>query len=140
LFAHPQAVPLELEAGDVLFHAVSTPHGSRPNRSDRIRRTLYIHFINEQARQTAYGTAATAWAASKPVWGAEREAFIRKAQAERRSRGWATDAPTLRLAEDGLRAQGVPLTPSGHWAELAAALTPAQATALRNLNRAAAAR
>ncbi|MBA2480711.1 MAG: phytanoyl-CoA dioxygenase family protein, partial [Planctomycetes bacterium] len=54
LFAHPQAVPIEMEPGDVLFHAVSTPHGSPVNRSRDVRRTFYVHNLCEDVRQDAY--------------------------------------------------------------------------------------
>lgn len=47
MFAHPAAVPVRMAPGDVLFHALSTPHGSRPNRSPRQRRTFYIHYLTE---------------------------------------------------------------------------------------------
>jgi hypothetical protein len=43
-------VPVELQPGDVLFFNGSLVHGSMPNRtSDRFRRSLIAHFIEERA-------------------------------------------------------------------------------------------
>ena len=58
------AVPLELEAGDVLFHCLSTPHGSGPNLSGKQRRIFYVHYLADEVYQDGYGSEA--WAAEKP--------------------------------------------------------------------------
>ncbi len=43
-------IPVEMEAGDVLFFNGSIVHGSMPNRTpDRFRRALIAHFIEERA-------------------------------------------------------------------------------------------
>jgi phytanoyl-CoA hydroxylase len=124
LFRHPDAVPLELDAGDVLFHSLSTPHGSQANRSERIRRTFYIHYINEEARQDAYGGEDYAWARSKPVWGGERQAFLAQATAERRALCFATDGCGVGVGGNGITIAGLPMTPPRHWQRLAEALAP----------------
>lgn len=41
------AVPLEMEPGDINFHNPSLPHGSGPNNSDNIRSTFYVHWCNK---------------------------------------------------------------------------------------------
>ena len=43
-----QAVPLELEPGDVAFFGCFTPHHSAPNRSNRWRRQLYLSYTAER--------------------------------------------------------------------------------------------
>ena len=47
LFTQMGAVPIELGPGDVSFHCLSAPHGSRGNQSASLRRTFYIHFMNQ---------------------------------------------------------------------------------------------
>jgi ectoine hydroxylase-related dioxygenase (phytanoyl-CoA dioxygenase family) len=41
-FPLEQAVPLEAKAGDVVFFNYLTVHGSKPNRSDRVRKTVLV--------------------------------------------------------------------------------------------------
>lgn len=48
------AVPLELEAGDVMFHHVAVVHGSPENRAPSLRRTFYIHYLADETVQDAY--------------------------------------------------------------------------------------
>ena len=46
-----ELVPAVMEPGDVLFFNGSLVHGSKPNRSDRFRRSLVGHYIEGDARQ-----------------------------------------------------------------------------------------
>jgi hypothetical protein len=41
-FELPDAVPAEMEPGDVLLHHVKVLHGSTANRSDELRRVVYF--------------------------------------------------------------------------------------------------
>jgi phytanoyl-CoA hydroxylase len=50
----PGAVPLELNAGDVMFHHVALVHGSQENRSPARRRTVYYHYLTDETVQDAY--------------------------------------------------------------------------------------
>ena len=50
----PGALPLEVEPGDVLFHHVAVVHGSPENHSAALRRTFYIHYMNDETMQDAY--------------------------------------------------------------------------------------
>jgi hypothetical protein len=45
--------PVIMEPGDVLFFNGSLVHGSKPNRSDRFRRSLVGHYIEGDARECA---------------------------------------------------------------------------------------
>jgi phytanoyl-CoA hydroxylase len=53
-FHLPGAVPLEAEAGDVLFHHVALLHGSDTNTSTSLRRTFYQHYMTDAVLQDAY--------------------------------------------------------------------------------------
>ena len=44
-------VPVVMEPGDVLFFNGSLVHGSKPNRSDRFRRSLVGHYVEGDARE-----------------------------------------------------------------------------------------
>jgi phytanoyl-CoA hydroxylase len=46
-----ELVPVVMDAGDVLFFNGSLVHGSKPNRSDRFRRSLVGHYIEGDARE-----------------------------------------------------------------------------------------
>jgi hypothetical protein len=48
-----ELVPAVMEPGDVVFFNGSLVHGSKPNRSDRFRRSLVGHYIEGDARQCA---------------------------------------------------------------------------------------
>jgi hypothetical protein len=48
-----ELVPVIMEPGDVLFFNGSLVHGSKPNRSDRFRRSLVAHYVEGDARECA---------------------------------------------------------------------------------------
>jgi phytanoyl-CoA hydroxylase len=48
-----ELVPVVMEPGDVLFFNGSLVHGSKPNRSDRFRRSLVGHYVEGDARECA---------------------------------------------------------------------------------------
>ena len=48
-----ELVPVLMEPGDVLLFNGSLVHGSRPNRSDRFRRSLVGHYVEGDARECA---------------------------------------------------------------------------------------
>lgn len=116
------AVPLEMEAGDVLFHCLSTPHGSEPNTSDLTRRIFYIHYLADEVFQDAYGKYD--WAAAKPGWGEVKQAQIAEMIAARAARGLETprDRKTLSFGAGGFRFVGGPTTAPRHWETLTAAI------------------
>ncbi|HEY3266541.1 MAG TPA: phytanoyl-CoA dioxygenase family protein [Armatimonadota bacterium] len=53
-FRLPGAIPLEAEAGDVLFHHVAVLHGSDRNTSSHLRRTFYQHYMTDDVMRDAY--------------------------------------------------------------------------------------
>ena len=46
LFESHGTIALEMEPGDVLFHALSAPHGSRGNLKETTRRVVYLQYVN----------------------------------------------------------------------------------------------
>jgi ectoine hydroxylase-related dioxygenase (phytanoyl-CoA dioxygenase family) len=114
LFA--RAVPVEMEGGDVLFHALSTPHGSRANLSNMQRRIFYIHYLAEEVYQDGY--AAEPWAREKPGWTPERRALVEEMLAARESLGFESPRgrATLRFGAEGFEFIGQPVTAQRHWA------------------------
>jgi ectoine hydroxylase-related dioxygenase (phytanoyl-CoA dioxygenase family) len=123
LFEECGALPLELEAGDVLFHCLSTPHGSGGNVSGIKRRIFYIHYLAEEVYQDGY--ASEPWAALKPGLVPERHALIEEMLAVRRNLGWEDplSRPTLKWGEEGFEFTSEPTTPIRHWAALSGAVT-----------------
>lgn len=129
LIKQGRATPIEMEAGDVLFHSLSTPHGSLPNTSDIQRRIFYIAYLADELREHAYPN----WPLTG--WGPAKRSQIEKMIARRRAFGWETPEarPTLRLGDDGLEFVGQPSTPPRHWGELSAAIPAGRREALKKL-------
>jgi phytanoyl-CoA hydroxylase len=115
------AVPLEMEAGDVLFHCLSTPHGSGPNLSPAQRRIFYIHYLADEVYRDGYGNAP--WAAEKPGWGEERRRITESMLASREKIGYPNplERAALRFGEGGFEFIGEPRTPVRYWATMAEA-------------------
>lgn len=45
-----QAIPIELKAGQIMFHHGATPHRTLPNTTENHRRALAIHYMDATAR------------------------------------------------------------------------------------------
>jgi phytanoyl-CoA hydroxylase len=127
------AVPLEMEAGDVLFHCLSTPHGSHANLSSTIRRIFYIHYLSEEVYQDGY--ASEEWAKEKPGWSADRYAQIEQMTSERESLGLETpfNRPSLRLESSGISFRGKPSTAYRQWGDLAKSISNERKLAQKRL-------
>ena len=128
-------IPLEMEAGDVLFHCLSTPHGSLPNTSDRQRRIFYIHSISDEAYRDGYGQEA--WATNKPGWGAARRELIETMLARRKALGFESplERGTLTFGEGGFSFMQAPSTPPRYWGTLADAMPPGERITLKQLTK-----
>lgn len=118
LIAERGAIPLEMEAGDVLFHCLSTPHGSGPNLSPTQRRIFYMHYLADEVYRDAYGSAP--WAVEKPGWGPERRRIVESMLKSRERLGFEPplDRDALRFGEGGFDFRGQPVTPARHWGSL----------------------
>lgn len=122
LFERCGAIALEMEAGDVLFHCLSTPHGSGGNVSGIARRIFYIHYLAEEVYQDGY--SAEPWAAQKPGLVPERKALIEGMLAARRGFGLEDllSRETLSWQPTGLEYVGAPKTPRRYWERLSASI------------------
>jgi len=130
LFTRCGALPVRMRPGDVLLHALSTPHGSHPNRSQRSRRTYYIHYLNEAVYQDCYAT----W--GRPGWTPQQHALIERMAADRQALGFSPAwSGAVGLQADGLALTdaSVARTPHAHWQTLAAAIPPELARARKAL-------
>jgi ectoine hydroxylase-related dioxygenase (phytanoyl-CoA dioxygenase family) len=129
LFERYGAVPVRMRPGDVLFHCLTTPHGSRANLSSRMRRTFYIHYIAQEAHdQSGYRQWRKTW------WGEEKRAQLTRMAADRAALGLSEAyGPRIRMGEEGLAFTGSPCTPRRHWGSLAYAIPDAQRKRLKAL-------
>jgi ectoine hydroxylase-related dioxygenase (phytanoyl-CoA dioxygenase family) len=120
LYSKCGAVPLEMEAGDVLFHCLSTPHGSTFNHSDTQRRIFYIHYVNEEVYQDGYSKEG--WAKDLPGWNPDRRKLIDSMLDKRAELGFGKPNlnETLQLDDNGFLFTSSPITPPFHWDTLAA--------------------
>jgi phytanoyl-CoA hydroxylase len=133
LFEKHGAVPIEMEAGDVLFHCLSTPHGSRPNLSATQRRIFYIHYLAEEAYRDGY--LSEPWAKEKPGWNDERRALIECMIEKRKALGFENplENASVIFGEMGFNFSGGPTTLLRHWERLAASIPPDVRASMKRL-------
>lgn len=113
MFAHQDAVPVEMKAGDVLLHSLSTPHGSAGNHSDRARRVYYVHYATEDFWHRALATGASA---SKLGFTTAGKAAVRRMIRTRRLRGLSEPfAAGVSLDDEGFRARRVHAAGQSPW-------------------------
>ncbi|MGH2682788.1 MAG: phytanoyl-CoA dioxygenase family protein [Actinomycetota bacterium] len=130
LFSRDDAIPLEMAPGDVLFHSISAPHGSKTNDSNTLRRVFYVHYMAQEVLETLH-----------PEWVGTKRGFatpdIRQAEAwiEERMRSGlpGPDTAGVELAPDGFVFAGEPVTPPRHWRSLIASLSRQQVKAAKTL-------
>jgi hypothetical protein len=130
LFGRPNAVPLEMAPGDVLFHSSTAPHGSRANDSNTLRRVFYVHFMVREVLEMLH-----------PEWVGAKRGFARRdidevqGWIEERTRGGLSGLGTanVELTPEGFVVAGEPVTPPRHWESLIARLTPQQIRTAKTL-------
>jgi ectoine hydroxylase-related dioxygenase (phytanoyl-CoA dioxygenase family) len=129
LFEDSGAIPIEMEAGDVLFHPISLPHGSRASASRQQRRIFYVHYLAEEVFVDAYLNDP------KIHWGEEKRAQIEQMIDARRAGKWEipTERQTVRLTDEGFVFVGAPTTPRAYWGELSATLSLERVAAMKQL-------
>lgn len=130
LFERPDAIALPMEPGDVLLHAISTPHGSRANDSDTLRRVFYVHFMARETLETLHPD----WVGTRHGFGA-RDVDRVRSMIEERARAGLNEPGTekVELTPEGLFFTGEPVTPAWHWQSLVHGLTPKQLQAAKTL-------
>ena len=134
LFHLDDAVPLEMTAGDVILHAISTPHGSRANDSDTLRRVFYVHFMAREVMETLH-----------PEWVGRHRGFdsgdvqqVQEMVDERIGAGrWGPETKQVELTPDGFVFAGQPVTPPRHWQTLIADMSPQEMKEAKTLTRSA---
>ena len=133
LFRDYGAEPLEMEPGDVLFHCLSTPHGSGPNPSDTTRRVFYVHFLAEEVYQDGYSRES--WASEKPGWDPGRQTRVEEMIRARELLGFepALGRGTIRYSGEGCEFTGEPTTPPNWWETLAAKIPVQRRDSMKRL-------
>ena len=135
LFDEYGAVPLELNAGDVLFHCLSTPHGSRANFSETTRRIFYVHYLAEEVYVDGYSHEE--WASEKPGWNAEREAALAEMMRVREALGFESPYSRAALNPDsqGLKFRGKPVSPPRVWEQMSEMIPSEKRAAMKRLDK-----
>ncbi len=130
LFSRGDAISLEMAPGDVLFHAISGPHGSMANDSNTLRRVFYVHYMAQEVLENLHPE----WVGAKRGF-AGRDMQHAQMMLEERVRGGLSglDDAQVKLTSDGFVFAGEPITPPRHWETLLADLTPQQVQAAKNL-------
>jgi phytanoyl-CoA hydroxylase len=126
------AIPVQMNPGDVLFHCVSTPHGSAPNQSDKQRRIFYIHYMSKAVCQEAY-----------PKWerfdkdGNPNLTLYDSMLAAREKLGFAgiDSVNTIAYDRHGFHFTATPVSAADHWVELMAAMTLEEIAAKKKLQK-----
>jgi phytanoyl-CoA hydroxylase len=132
LFSRADAIPLEMDPGDVLLHSISAPHGSKANDTETLRRVFYVHFMAQEVMQSLH-----------PEWLETKRGFTQgdvqtaREMVEERVRAGLSGPGTapVELTPDGFVFGGEPVTPPRHWANLIADLSPEEAKEAKTLAR-----
>ncbi len=119
LFSKFGAVPMLMAPGDVLFHSLSAPHGSRGNLTKTMRRIFYVHYMAREVLEYCY-----------PGWG-KKSGFTESGMAfagnmlnVRKSFGFeGIENSKVIFTPEGYAFTGQPGTPPRHWGALLAAMS-----------------
>ena len=136
LFNKSGAVPLEAEPGDVSFHPLSIPHGSRGNPTSDLRRIFYIHYVNRSVFDRDYKSIEFI---DKIGYDGKFEdagyEFVKKMVEDRRSLGWdMLESRNISLDINGFRYNGNDKTPKRYWGKLINKISEERMTHLKNLD------
>jgi len=130
LFNHPLAVPLEVKAGDVIFHCLSAPHGSIGNKTDTMRRIFYVHYMNRAVVENCYPY----WLGKKRCFSPEAFELVDQMIADRRAMGWGgLEGAQIEITDEGFLFTGQPTTPRNYWDKLITDMPSEEMVAKRNL-------
>lgn len=130
LFEREDAVALEMAPGDVLFHAITAPHGSKANDSHTLRRVFYVHYMAREVLETLHPEMAT----TNRGFTHDAVQGVGAMIDERARSGLASpDMADVDITPDGVVFTGEPTTPQWHWQTLVANQSPAQVLAAKTL-------
>lgn len=122
LFNNLGAIPIELEPGDVNFHCLSAPHGSTGNKTNDLRRTFYIHYMNEEIYKTLYAginTAGYRRLESRGLYTEKGIAFAHQmVEVRKELRLGGFDDSDIKMTNEGFEYTGEPKTPPRYWDKL----------------------
>ena len=121
LFTKMGAKPIELGPGDVSFHCLSAPHGSRGNQSASLRRTFYIHFMNQSVLDECYRHLPyiDELEAERGLFDERAILTSRKMIELRENLGYkGLEESQIHLTNEGFEFTGDPRTPPRHWKQL----------------------
>lgn len=131
LFDHPDARPIEMEPGDVLFHSTSSPHGSIGNKTEDIRRILYLHFMAEDVYRHCYQEKMSM---SRGGYEGMKE-YTKKMIEVRKKLNWnGLDDHSIELNENGLEFIGELQTPKFYWGKMIGQMSREEMDVKRKLN------
>jgi phytanoyl-CoA hydroxylase len=121
LFNKLGAIPIELEPGDVNFHCISAPHGSLGNKTDDLRRTFYIHYMNEEIYNLYAGIDSPSYRRlkSRGLFTENGIAFVHQMVDARKELGLGDlDDSDIEMTNEGFEFIGEPKTPPRYWEKL----------------------
>jgi ectoine hydroxylase-related dioxygenase (phytanoyl-CoA dioxygenase family) len=131
LFEEYGAAPLLMEPGDVLFHCVSTPHGSRSNLSALKRRIFYIHYMTEAVCRETYPNWTHRF---KADGGLDHDLYDSMLEARRRlGLAGIYDRSTIDYDSRGFRFSAQPCSVVSDWVDRIADISDKEKAALKNL-------
>ena len=112
LFNDHGAVPIEMQPGDVLFHCLSAPHGSRGNPTGDTRSIFYVHYASKDVSEDGY-----------PGWGDYKHKVNGMAEMSkiRESMGFnvaQSEDHELQFSDRGVEYLGKINTPPKYWGTL----------------------
>ena len=136
LFNKSGAVPIEAEPGDVSFHPLSIPHGSRGNPTSDLRRIFYIHYVNRSIFERDYKNIEFI---DKIGYDGKFEdagyEIVKKMVEDRRSLGWdMPESRNISLDMNGFRYNGNEKTPKKYWGKLINKISKERMAYLKNLD------
>ena len=130
LFSKCGAVPMLMAPGDVLFHSLSAPHGSRGNLTQTTRRIFYIHYMAKEVLEHCYAS----WANHKRGYTQAGFDFTKELLAARTKLGFdSIDRAQIKLTDEGFVFTGKPGTPPRYWGELIAKMSADELARKRGL-------
>lgn len=130
LFAREDAVSIVADPGDVGFHALSAPHGSAENKTERPRRILLFHYVTRQIYDGDYKD----WMHNYGGYSDRALALLRRGEAFRKELYPHEDRKLLHIGDDGIHYLGNDAFAPNHWRTMIASLSATEHDGRRALD------